>query len=89
MGTKGEGSFTVANFIPLQEVEETCAITHESLCEMSNCGMKFLGTLSLAKTGKNRTLGQVSKPIYMLKKLKHPSHDWSGNALNVQVVGYA
>lgn len=85
VGTKGKGSFTVANFIPLQEVEETCAITHKSLCEMSNCGMKFWGTLSLAKTAKNRTLGQVCKLIYMLKTLDHPSHDWSGNALNVQV----
>lgn len=72
-------------FIPLPEVEETCAITHESLCEMSNCGMKFCRTLSLGKTGKNRTLGRVSKPIYMLKTLDHPSHNWSGNALNVQV----
>ncbi len=31
----------MAKFIALREVEETCAITNESLCEMSNCGMKF------------------------------------------------
>jgi hypothetical protein len=51
-----------------------------------NCGMKFCRTLSLGKTGKNRTLGRVSKPIYMLKTLDHPSHNWSGNALNVRVL---